>query len=122
LVQEVADFSQSLKTADQGDPKAQLAVAVIYGVGFMVSRDDAIAANWSRRAADQGDAFAQNNIGGMYAAGRGWATDDAIAASCYWLCRTIGTDWQGADGNSWPIADGLLWASMRVKADNDRNG
>ncbi len=54
-----------VKTAEQGDAKAQNNLGFMYDVGLGVRQDDAEARRWYSRAAAQGDAKALHNLGLM---------------------------------------------------------
>jgi uncharacterized protein len=71
--------------ADQGDPRAQSLLGLMYLHGRGVLQDDLAAAKWFRLAADQGDAPAQFDLGVMYAEGRGVPQDYVEAAKWYRL-------------------------------------
>jgi uncharacterized protein len=61
--------------AEQGDPKAQNRLGVIYQHGWGVPQNYSDAVGWFRQAADRGDADAQNNLGFMFLYGRGVSQD-----------------------------------------------
>jgi tetratricopeptide (TPR) repeat protein len=65
--------------AERGRPDAEFAIAVMYGTGQGLARDDAEAAKWMRRAADKGHAEAQAILAHMHAIGRGVPQDAAEA-------------------------------------------
>jgi tetratricopeptide (TPR) repeat protein len=65
--------------AERGRPDAEFAVAVMYGTGQGLARDDAEAGKWLRRAADKGHAEAQAILAHMHAIGRGMPQDAAEA-------------------------------------------
>src|SRR6266699_4291765 len=69
--------------AEQGDPRAQSMLGVMYHFGQGVPRDYTEAAQWYRRAADQGNAKAQHNLGVLYANGEGVPQNDAIAVQWF---------------------------------------
>jgi TPR repeat protein len=81
------DFATALREfkplAQQGDPRAQLRLAVMYHVGKGVPQDYAEAAEWFRRAAEQGVEDAQFILAGMYRNGEGVPQDDAEAAEWF---------------------------------------
>jgi uncharacterized protein len=72
-----AEFSQ---LAEQGDARAQQALAWMYYEGQGRQRDYEQAANWYRKAAEQGNVTAQINLAQMYAYGKGIAQDFSEAA------------------------------------------
>ena len=59
----VTAFREWRELADQGLPKAQSALGLMYQDGQGVAQDDAEAVKWFRLAAEQGDADAQSNLG-----------------------------------------------------------
>ena len=69
--------------AEQGSPKSQYNLGLMYALGQGVRQDYVEAVKWYRKAADQGDAAARYNLGLMYALGQGVAQDHAIAAMWY---------------------------------------
>lgn len=69
--------------AEQGDPRAELAIGRIYHLGQGVEQSDEKALYWFQRAADAGLANAQYYLGVMYATGSGTDVDHAAAAR--WL-------------------------------------
>jgi hypothetical protein len=73
-----------LPLAEQGDPRAQTTLGLLYYRGSKdVPRDEAEAAKWFRLAAEHGDATAQFNLGVMYSEGQGVPQDHAKAAKFY---------------------------------------
>ena len=71
--------------AENGDPKAQSILALMYSYGEGVPVDFTEAARWYRRAAEQNSNVAQYNLGMLYAEGKGVPqdTDEAI----FWLTK-----------------------------------
>lgn len=69
-----------LAAAEDGNPTAQLVLAVMYDTGRGVRQNHAEAARWFRRAAEQGNPYAQNKLGLMYDTGRGVRRDYGQAA------------------------------------------
>lgn len=80
---ESVKLAYKLKSAEQGDIKAQLDLALAYEKGNGVARDDVQAALWFRKAAEQGNALAQDILGYLYATGKGVSKDKAQAAIWY---------------------------------------
>jgi TPR repeat protein len=76
--------------ADQGDPRAQALMGLLYANGRGVPRDDREAMKWFRSAAEQGDAVAQLQIGVMYYGGRSVPQDYSEAARWYQLAAERG--------------------------------
>ncbi|MGE0652578.1 MAG: SPOR domain-containing protein [Alphaproteobacteria bacterium] len=81
------DFAAALKVirplAEQGDPRAQANLGVLYENGQGVPQDDIEAAKWYRKAANQGDASAQFKLGGLYWQGKGVPRDGEQAFAWY---------------------------------------
>ena len=63
------------KLADQGMPKAQFNLGLMYAQGQGLAQSYTEAAKWYRKAADQGYAKALNNLGSLYYSGRGVPKD-----------------------------------------------
>ncbi|MFW2081016.1 tetratricopeptide repeat protein [Acinetobacter guillouiae] len=59
------------KSANQGYPKAQFVLGMLYNEGIGVKQSYSAAAEWYRKAADQGLPDAQLNLAILYHAGRG---------------------------------------------------
>ena len=74
------DFSQ---LADQGDPRAQYQIGVMYLEGYVVPLDPGIAARFFKLAAVQDYATAKTMLGHMYAAGIGGKQD--LISAYMWL-------------------------------------
>jgi TPR repeat protein len=68
--------------AEQGNPKAQAAIGVMYDYGQGVSKDSAKAVEWYEKAAKQGISIVQQQLGQKYFQGDGVARDYQKAA--YW--------------------------------------
>ena len=77
------DFTQAAlwcrKAAEQGYPKAQNSLGLLYTSGQGVLQDYVQAVAWWRKAAEQGFAKAQNNLGIAYAFGEGVPVDSVEA-------------------------------------------
>jgi hypothetical protein len=78
------DYAEALRElrphVEQGDPKGQNVLGVMFKIGHGVARDYAAAATLFRKAADQGYAAAQTNLGFAYNAGKGVPQDYAAVA------------------------------------------
>ncbi len=72
-----------LPLAEEGHPKAQNNLGILYRRGFGVEQDYATAATWYRKAAEQDFAKAQFNLGLLYKRGQGVEKNDAKAAAWY---------------------------------------
>ncbi len=80
---ERGDFDTAVKAlrsvAEQGNPGAMSALALMYDVGHGVPQDSAEAVKWYRRAAQLGEKSAQYNLASMYDAGVGVPQDSLRA-------------------------------------------
>jgi TPR repeat protein len=76
--------------AEQGDPRAQTLLGLIYHRGRAVPLDEAQATEWFQRAAEQGEADAQIQLGMRYSEGRGVPQNFAEAAKWYRLAADQG--------------------------------
>lgn len=83
-------FKEWKVTAEQGDPKSQYNLALMYDNGDGVMRNNAEAVKWYRKLAEQGLAAGQNGLGTMYTEGRGVPKDDREAAKLYYQAATQG--------------------------------
>jgi len=83
----VGDYVQALKEirplAEQGDPRSQYAMGVLYENGFAVTKDLPQAAAWYLKAAEQGNTDAQYNLGAMNEHGLGMPVNYVEAARWY---------------------------------------
>ena len=57
------DIQRLTAAAEAGDVAAQYELAMLYGLGKDVERDDALSLEWGRKAAEQGHAEAQLRMG-----------------------------------------------------------
>lgn len=78
--------------AEQGNPRAQNGLAVIYDQGLGVPKNLNVASKWYRKAADQGYVMAQSYLASMYAKGEGVPKDSAEAAKWYRKASENGND------------------------------
>ncbi|HLF24220.1 MAG TPA: tetratricopeptide repeat protein, partial [Burkholderiales bacterium] len=76
-------FSIWSDLAEQGVPRAQCNLGVLYSCGWGVQRDDYLARKWFASAADAGDPIAQRNLALMYAEGR--CPDGGIGMAAEWF-------------------------------------
>ena len=76
--------------AEQGDPKAQYAIGIVYAKGHGVEQDYAEAVKWFTSAAKQGNASARFLLGYMYAMGQGVSRDPVKAYVWYTLAADGG--------------------------------
>lgn len=77
------DFATALQEwlplAEQGDPRSQVQLGLMYANGVGVTQDDREAVKWYRLASERGDAYAHFCMGVMYEYGRG-VTQDYVYA------------------------------------------
>lgn len=76
-------FAEMKRKAETGDAKAQRNLAVMYGRGDGVLKDDVKAMEWWQKAAAHGNVDAQISLGWMYASGNGVSKDFARAIEWY---------------------------------------
>ena len=93
---EKEDYANALKEwrplADQGQPRAQFLLGLLYYDGKGVPQDYPEAVKWFQQSADRGYARAQHNLGEMYATGQGVKRDYVLAYKWLNLCAAAGTD------------------------------
>ncbi len=97
--------------AEQGDARAQQALAWMYYEGQGRQRDYEEAVFWYRKAADQGSVTAQINLAQMYAYGKGVAQDFAKAA--HWWQQLA----EQGDNKAQSALAGLYYQGAGVKQD-----
>jgi uncharacterized protein len=85
-----------LKAAEQGHPRAQNGLGVLYEEGLGLQQDFKLAARWFREAAENGYAFAMANLGLLYRDGRGVPQDDIEAHKWLNLASSINFDGNAA--------------------------
>jgi len=71
------------KLAEEGNPRAQAFLGVMYDKGRGVAQDFGEALKWFRTAAEAGEPRAVCNVGSMYDRGRGVVQD--YAEALHWL-------------------------------------
>ena len=69
--------------AEQGNPKAEFMLGMMYREGDKVPKNEMEAANWLSKAADKGHPDAQNILGVLYANGDGVVADQSEAIKWY---------------------------------------
>jgi len=83
------DYATALRLltplAEQGEPRAQAGLGLMYETGFGVKQDYKTAAAWYQKAADQGNARAQYDLGSLYERGDGVKQDYVQALKWYSL-------------------------------------
>lgn len=81
------DYTKALQEivplAQEGDPRGQYAMGVLYENGYGVTKDLKQAAGWYLKAAEQGNTDAQYNLGAMYEHGVGMPVNYPEAARWY---------------------------------------
>lgn len=79
IAQNNGDYATALRIytllADQGDPRAQVNLGILYAAGSGVAQDMPLAVKLFRKAAEQGLSIAQENLALAYATGRGVEKD-----------------------------------------------
>ena len=85
------------RAAEQGNPKAQTALGILYLKGSGVPRDFLTGVHWLQRAAGQDLPLAQNELGVMYATGRGLPQDLDQATS--WCAKAAANGLRIAQSN-----------------------
>ena len=76
--------------AESGDAESQYGLGMMYGNGFGVPMDDALAIKWYGLAAEQGHADALNNLGIMYQNGWGVPLNEEEAVRLFTLAAEHG--------------------------------
>ena len=76
--------------ADQGNPRAERFLGIMYVKGMGVPQDYALAMRWLRLAADQGLPDAQNEVGFLYQQGQGVERNEAEAVKWFRLAADQG--------------------------------
>jgi hypothetical protein len=71
------------KSAEQGEPQAQINMGNLYAYGVGVEQNYAKAAYWYQLSAEKGDVISFCNLANLYSLGRGVEQDDAKAAELY---------------------------------------
>jgi TPR repeat protein len=88
------DYDTALATwqplAESGDSGAQYGLGMMYGNGFGVAMEDALALKWYGLAAEQGHAGAQCNLAVMYQNGWGVPLNEEEATRYYMLAAEQG--------------------------------
>lgn len=89
-----ADYETALAEwqplAEAGDVGGQYGLGLMYGNGFGVTMDDALAIKWYGEAAAHGHALAQSNLAVMYQNGWGVPQNDAEAVRLFTLSAEQG--------------------------------
>jgi hypothetical protein len=85
-----AAFTEWKESAEQGDPRSQYELGLMYENGEGVQQNDLEALRWYRQSAEQGLMAAQNSLGVMYSEGRGAPKDDLEAVKWYYRAAKQG--------------------------------
>jgi TPR repeat protein len=104
-------FKEFSALAEQGDARAQQALAWMYYEGQGRAKDYEKAAHWYARAAEQGNVTAQINLAQMFAYGKGVKQDFTIAA------RWWGKLAEQGDSKAQSALAGLYYQGKGVKRD-----
>ncbi len=76
-------FQAWSRAAEQGHPRAQFLVGIMYSDGIGVAKDDERAMELFKLSADQGDPAGVNAVGWMYDNGKSVPADDELALAYY---------------------------------------
>ncbi|MGH8629717.1 MAG: tetratricopeptide repeat protein [Burkholderiales bacterium] len=94
------DYAQAVsrwrQAAEQGHPRAQNGLGVLYRDGLGTMKNDRAAARWFRESAEKGYAFGMFNLGMLYRDGSGVARDDIEAHKWLTLASSVHYDKQAA--------------------------
>lgn len=87
------DFALAAKEfkplAQQGNPKAQYKLGILYTTGQGVRQDYQEAIKWFRLSLEQGESGGQNNLGAMYESGYGVKANRVAAYALYNLSHDV---------------------------------
>ncbi len=91
---EVGDYGTALAEwqplAEEGGANSQYGLGLLYGNGFGVAMDDALALRWYGLAAQQGHAGAQCNLGVIHMNGWGVPMNEIVASRMYLMAAEQG--------------------------------
>lgn len=94
------DYTQAAvlwrRAADQGHPRAQNGLGVLYRDGLGTTKSEGIAVKWFQESAENGYAFGMFNLGVMYRDGPGVARDEVEALKWLTLASTVHYDKEAA--------------------------
>ena len=128
-------FDACRRLANEGDPRVEYKVAVMYNRGFGVPPDYGEGSVWLRRAADQGFAPAETALGDMF--GQGMGVDRNYAEAAKWYRRaadqgyasaqhSLGLAYAGGRGVPRDDVESYMWLTLagagfetKVYADRD---
>jgi TPR repeat protein len=94
--------------AEQGDPKAQAVLGLMYMRGQGVPHDDLEAADWFRKAAEQGDSTGEAWLGFSYFVGFGGVPEDRAEALRWYRKAAKQGNANGEEGLGTMFAAGLI--------------
>jgi TPR repeat protein len=83
-------FANTVRSAEQGNAKAQFQIGLMYEMSLSVPREYAEAASWYRKAAEQGLMGSQFRLGLMYEEGKGVLQDYVSAHMWFNLAAAQG--------------------------------
>ena len=91
---EVGEYATALAEwqplAEEGDANSQYGLGLLYGNGFGVEMNDALALRWYGLAAQQGHAGAQCNLGVIHMNGWGVPMNEIVASRMYLMAAEQG--------------------------------
>lgn len=91
---EVGEYATALAEwqplAEEGDASSQYGLGLLYGNGFGVEMNDALALRWYGLAAQQGHAGAQCNLGVIHMNGWGVPMNETVASRMYLMAAEQG--------------------------------
>jgi hypothetical protein len=134
-----SDFGHSFdacrRLADEGDPRVEYKVAMMYNFGLGVPPDYGEGSVWLLRAAEQGFAPAETALGDMFRQGMGVDRNYAEAAKWYLKAAeqgygsaqySLGAAYAAGRGVPQDDVEGYMWLSLAAakferKADADRD-
>jgi hypothetical protein len=90
--QDVSDFEETKRLAEQGEAYAQYNLGLMYDEGEGVPENNAEAVRWYRLAAEQGYARAQSDLGFMYSNGEGVPQNNVRAYIWYSVAAAQGNE------------------------------
>ena len=97
-------FRDLLPCAEEGNPKAQNYIGLMYEQGIGIPKDEARGLTYLERAAKSNNAVAQHNLGDLYREGRGCTLD--MDKAIYWYQKS-------ADNNNARAAYALGYMYMK---------
>jgi len=84
-------YKEWRKLAEEGDPKSQYEVGLMYETGQVVQKDYNEAIKWYRLSSDKNVGAAQNNLGLMYIEGRGVSKNEKAAVKLFYRAGENGS-------------------------------